>query len=191
MSLLEIIPCYIPIPIPVPVWIPVAPTKSADPISTFAKKMQYLLQMLLPLGLLFWTPRGKFSRLLLMIKGLDRSMRKLLSPRSIQLVKLNRRTVGEDILSNVNAYLAAYVMILVSSFLLLSLDSFSVTTNLSAAISCFNNIGPGLEAVGPACNYGGYSAFSKLVLSFDMLLGRLEIFPMLLIFRPQTWRRSA
>ncbi|MBQ5754876.1 MAG: TrkH family potassium uptake protein, partial [Oscillospiraceae bacterium] len=81
--------------------------------------------------------------------------------------------------------------ILVSSFLLLSLDSFSVTTNLSAAISCFNNIGPGLEAVGPACNYGGYSAFSKLVLSFDMLLGRLEIFPMLLIFRPQTWHRSA
>ena len=76
------------------------------------------------------------------------------------------------------------------SFLLISLDNFSVGTNFTAVLACFNNIGPGLEAVGPTCNFSAYSALSKLVLCFDMLAGRLEIFPILALFSRDTWRRA-
>ena len=90
-------------------------------------------------------------------------------------------------LQNTNAYLAAYVLAIILSFLLISVDGFSITTNLSAVFACFNNIGPGLEAVGPTCNFGGFSIFSKLVLILDMLAGRLEIFPILILFSRSTW----
>ena len=76
------------------------------------------------------------------------------------------------------------------SFLLLSLDVYNVETNLSAVLCCFNNIGPGLAAVGPTCNFAGFSAFSKLVLIMDMLAGRLEIFPILALFTRSTWRHQ-
>jgi len=75
------------------------------------------------------------------------------------------------------------------SFLVISLDGFSTGTNISAVVACFNNIGPGLEAVGPTCNYGAYSDVSKAVLIIDMLAGRLEIFPMLVLISRSTWRR--
>jgi trk system potassium uptake protein TrkH len=77
---------------------------------------------------------------------------------------------------------------MVISVILISLDGFSVTTNISAVFACFNNIGPGLEAVGPTCNFGGFSVLSKLVLILDMLAGRLEIFPILVLFARSTWR---
>ena len=98
--------------------------------------------------------------------------------------------VSEKILDNANAYLAAYVIIMFLSFLVISLDNFSTGTNFTAVLACFNNIGPGLEAVGPTCNFGGFSDLSKLVLSFDMLAGRLEIFPMLVLCSPSTWKRK-
>ena len=75
------------------------------------------------------------------------------------------------------------------SFLLISVDGFSVTTNISAVLACFNNIGPGLEAVGPSLSYASYGVFSKIVLILDMLAGRLEIFPILVLFAPATWKR--
>ena len=77
---------------------------------------------------------------------------------------------------------------MVISFLLISVDGFSITTNLSAVLACFNNIGPGFDAVGPTCNYSAYSAFSKIVLTWDMLAGRLEIFPMLILLSRSTWK---
>ena len=92
-------------------------------------------------------------------------------------------------LENTNAYLAAYALITLLSFLLISIDGFSTGTNLSAVFACFNNIGPGLEAVGPTCNFGAFSTFSKLVLIFDMLAGRLEIFPILVLASKSTWKR--
>ena len=97
--------------------------------------------------------------------------------------------VDENILDNTNAYLAAYAVILLFSFIIISLDNFSVTTNISAVLACFNNIGPGLDAVGPTCNFGGYSGLSKLVLAVDMLAGRLEIFPILVLLSGSTWKR--
>jgi len=82
------------------------------------------------------------------------------------------------------------VIILFVSFMIISLDNFSIGTNFTAVLACFNNIGPGLEAVGPTCNFSGYSTLSKLVLSFDMLAGRLEIFPMLVLLSKNTWIRK-
>ena len=132
----------------------------------------------------------KVARLLLVTKSLRRNIRKILYPRKVEMVRNNGEKVDESILTNTNTYLAAYVIIIFLSFLVISLDNFSVTTNFTAVLACFNNIGPGLEAVGPTCNFSAYSDLSKLVLSFDMLAGRLEIFPMLVLFSSSTWRRK-
>ena len=132
----------------------------------------------------------KVARLLLLVKSLMRNIGQVLKPRKVQMVRNNGAVVDEKILDTANAYLAAYVVILFVSFLVISLDNFSVTTNFTAVLACFNNIGPGLEAVGPTCNFSGYSVLSKIVLCFDMLAGRLEIFPMLVLFARSTWRRT-
>lgn len=129
----------------------------------------------------------KCGRALLVFKGLRRSVREIVHPGRVEAVRVNGRVMEEKVLANTNAYLAAYALIIVGSFLLISVDEFSVTTNLTAVLACFNNIGPGLEAVGPTCNFGGFSIFSKLVLILDMLAGRLEIFPILILFSRTTW----
>ena len=131
----------------------------------------------------------KVARLMLIFKSLRRNIRQTLNPKKVQVVRNNDAVVSEKVLENTNAYLAAYIIILFVSFALISLDGFSVTTNFTAVLSCFNNMGPGLEAVGPTCNYAGFGVFSKLVLCLDMLLGRLEIFPILVLFSRSTWKR--
>lgn len=130
----------------------------------------------------------KCGRALLVFKSLHRSVRKIVHPQKVQVVRVNGQTIEEKVLQNTNAYLAAYVLAVLLSFLLISVDGFSITTNLSAVLACFNNIGPGFEAVGPSCNFSAYSGFSKLVLIWDMLAGRLEIFPILILFSRSTWR---
>ena len=132
----------------------------------------------------------KVARLLLLLKGLRRNIRKMLHPRKVDVVRNNGAVVDEKILENTNAYLAAYVVIIFAVFLVISLDGFSVGTNFSAVLCTFNNIGPGLEAVGPTCNFSAFSDLSKLVLSFAMLAGRLEIFPILILFSRDTWRKK-
>lgn len=132
----------------------------------------------------------KMGRMLLILKNLRRNIRRLLSPRRVEVVRMNGNRIGEDVLNNVNTYLAAYCVIMVVSFLLISIDGLSVTTNFSAVVACFNNIGPGLDAVGPTCNFSVYSWFSKLILIFDMLAGRLEIFPILILLSKSTWRHK-
>ena len=130
----------------------------------------------------------KVGRLMLLVKGLRRNIRQMLNPRKVEVVRNNGRAVDEKVLDNTNAYLAAYVMIVFGVFAVISLDGFSTGTNFSAVLACFNNIGPGLEVVGPTCNYSAYSDLSKLVLSWAMLAGRLEIFPILVLFSRRTWR---
>ena len=132
----------------------------------------------------------KVARLLLLMKGLKRNIGQVLSPRRVDVVRNNGRAVDERVLANTNAYFAAYAIILFVSFVLVSLDDFSIATNLSAVMSCFNNMGPGFDAVGPTCNFGGFSVFSKIVLIIDMLAGRLEIFPILVLFSPGIWRNK-
>jgi len=131
----------------------------------------------------------KFARLLLLIKGMRRNISQVLRPRRVQVVRVNEKTVDEKIIANTNAYFATYVLIIVVSFLIVSLDEFSITTNFSAVLATLNNIGPGFDSVGPALNYSGFSVLSKIVLIFDMLAGRLEIFPILVLFFPSAWKR--
>ena len=131
----------------------------------------------------------KVSRVLLLFKILRRDIRQVLRPRKVETVTMNGRPVDAKILEQISAYLAVYVSIVAASFIFISLDGFSLTTNFSAVLSCFNNIGPGLDAVGPASNFGAYSDASKLVLIFDMLAGRLEIFPILCLFARSTWKQ--
>ena len=131
----------------------------------------------------------KVSRVLLLMKSIRRTIRKALHPRRVQPVYMDGRAVSEEICDNVNAYLAIYCVILVLSFAIISVDGFSIGTNFSAVASCFNNIGPGFELVGATQNFSIYSDLSKIILSLDMLLGRLEIFPLLLLLSPDTWSR--
>ena len=131
----------------------------------------------------------KVARLLLIFKSLRRNIHQVISPRKVELVRNNGSVVDQKILDNTNAYLAAYVIIIFAVFLIISLDGFSIGTNFSAVLCTFNNIGPGFEAVGPTCNFAGFSDLSKLVLSWGMLAGRLEIFPMLVLFSRHTWKK--
>lgn len=131
----------------------------------------------------------KVSRVLLLMKSIRRTIRKALHPRRVQPVYMDGRAVSEEVCDNVNAYLAIYCVILVLSFAIISVDGFSIGTNFSAVASCFNNIGPGFELVGATQNFSIYSDPSKIILSLDMLLGRLEIFPLLLLLSPDTWSR--
>lgn len=129
----------------------------------------------------------KCGRALLLIKSLRRNVRQILHPQKVQVVRVNGQMVTERVLDNTNAYLAAYAFIIVFSFIVISIDGFSPMTNFSAVLACFNNIGPGLESVGPTCSFGDYSLLSKLLLIVDMLAGRLEIFPILILFSRSTW----
>ena len=131
----------------------------------------------------------KVTRFLLLMKSLRRNIRQILNPRKVQVVRNNESVVSETVLDNTNAYLAAYFVILFALFLIISLDGFSIGTNFSAVLCTFNNVGPGFEAVGPMCNFSIYSDLSTFVLSIGMLAGRLEIFPILVLFSRSTWKR--
>lgn len=112
-------------------------------------------------------------------------------PRSVQKVHMDGRRISDTTVKTVLCYLAAYVLLVLLSILLISLDGFDMTTNTTAVMATFNNIGPGLNVVGPTGNFGDFSVFSKIVLMFDMLIGRLEIFPMLVLFAPGMWKFPA
>ena len=148
-----------------------------------------ILLMLMVVGACAGSTGGgiKVARILLLFKSLRRNIRQVLNPRKVQVVSNNGSAVSETVIANTNAYLAAYVIIIIVSYLLISLDGNSIGTNISAVLCCFNNIGPGMEAVGPMCNFGHLSDLSKLVLSIDMLAGRLEIFPILVLLSRNTW----
>ncbi len=150
-----------------------------------------LLMLLMVVGASAGSTGGglKCARVLLLFKSLGRNIRRVTHANRVEAVRNNGKPVSETVLDNTNAYLAAYVIIVVVSFLILSLDDQTVGTTLTAVLACFNNIGPGLEAVGPTCNFGFLSDLSKLTLIFDMLAGRLEIFPMLILFSKLTWKK--
>ncbi len=131
----------------------------------------------------------KCARVLLVLKVLRRNIQQVVNPQRVQVITNNGQRVSERVLDNTNGYLAAYVSIMLGSILLISMDGFSLTTNISAVIACLNNIGPGFEMVGATGNYSAFSPFSKLVLIFNMLAGRLEIFPILVLASASTWRR--
>ena len=129
----------------------------------------------------------KVSRAVMLFKMVGREIRHLLHPRSVNSVRFEGKQVDGATLKGVSSYFALYIICILAICLILSLEPFDLETNLSATLACFNNIGPGLAAVGPASNYAAYSPVSKLVLSLAMLLGRLEIYPLLLTLIPTSW----
>ena len=132
----------------------------------------------------------KISRIIIMIKTCSRSIKKLIHPKSVNVIRTNEKIVDMNTMHGVSVYVVMYMLIIMASLLLVSLDNFDTETNFTAVLSCVNNVGPGLGMVGPMGNYSEFSAMTKLVFCFDMLLGRLEIFPLFMVFSPLLWRRK-
>lgn len=151
-----------------------------------------LLVLLMVLGACAGSTGGgiKTARLIILFKSVRNEVWKMLHPRSVKLARMDGSILDEGTLYGVNAYMAVYCIIVAVSALLVSFDNFSFETNVTAVFACLNNIGPGLGLVGPMGNYSAFSDFSKLVLTANMLIGRLEIFPILALLMPTTWRRG-
>ncbi len=131
----------------------------------------------------------KVSRLLILGKTLGKELKQALHPQVVAPVRMDGKLLNHETIRTTNVFMAAYIFIFVASFLLISLNGYDMVTNFTSVAATLNNIGPGLNQVGPMMNFGGYSNPAKLVLIFDMLAGRLEIFPMLVLFMPDTWRK--
>jgi trk system potassium uptake protein TrkH len=132
----------------------------------------------------------KVSRWIIAVKSVSKELSTLIHPRTVKVIKFEGKPVEHSVLRSINTYIIAYALIYVASLLLVCLDNFDMTTNFTAVAATFNNIGPGLALVGPTRNFNLFSNLSKFVLMFDMLAGRLEVFPMLLLFAPRTWIRE-
>ncbi len=150
-----------------------------------------ILVMLMFMGACAGSTGGgiKVSRILILFKGVAKEIEMLIHPREIKKIKLDSHPVEHETVRSVNAYMVSYLLIYAISMLLISFDNCDFTTNFTSVVATLNNIGPGLEMVGPTQNFGFFSAGSKLVLIFDMLAGRLELVPMLLLFAPSTWKK--
>ncbi len=131
----------------------------------------------------------KVSRILILIKSWLRELKSTLHPKQVKPISMDGRTVEQEVVRSVHSYLVYYLGIFIISCLLLTFDDTDLVTTFSAVTATLNNIGPGLEMVGPTQNYAFFSDFSKLVMTFDMLAGRLELLPMLLLFSPSTWKK--
>ena len=131
----------------------------------------------------------KVSRLVILLKTIRRELHLYLHPQGVRAIKMDGKPVEQEVLRSTNVFVITYIILFAFSVLLLSFDEYDLVTNFTAVAATFNNIGPGLELVGPAANFAFLSNPSKLVLIFDMLAGRLELFPLLLLFVPETWRK--
>lgn len=131
----------------------------------------------------------KVSRVVLLLKGVRNEIRRAISPRSVRRVRMDGHFVEEDVIRSVNAFVVIYAVIFIVSLLVVSLDEKDLVTNFTAVAATINNIGPGLNVVGPAGNFSSFSDLSKFVIMFDMLAGRLELMPLLVLFAPSTWKK--
>lgn len=132
----------------------------------------------------------KVSRLMILLKTIKKELSLIIHPREIRKIRMDGHVVDHSTLRSANVFLVIYFVTMLTSVLLISIDEFDFTTNFTAVVSALNNIGPGLNLVGPTMNFSIFSPFSKLVLMFDMLAGRLELFPMMVLFMPATWKRK-
>lgn len=131
----------------------------------------------------------KVSRLIILFKTIKQEIASMIHPKVVKKITMDKHVVDDDIIRSTNAFFATYVGLFLISMLLISFNGFDLTTTFTSVLATLNNIGPGLSLVGPTCNYGFFSTFSKYVLIFDMLAGRLELFPMLLIFIPSIYKK--
>ena len=131
----------------------------------------------------------KVSRIIILFKGMSKELQTMVQPRQIKKIKMDSRIIDHETVRSVNVYMVAYLMIFAISLVLISFDNHDLITSFTAVTATINNIGPGLDLVGPTSNFGLFTMQSKIVLIFDMLAGRLELFPMLLLFTPATWKK--
>jgi trk system potassium uptake protein TrkH len=131
----------------------------------------------------------KVSRIMILVRGAFNEIGNMAHPRRVKRVTLDGHPIDPEVVRVASVYMVCYVLMFTASLLLLSFDDYDLITNFTAVTATFNNIGPGLEAVGPTGNFACFSIPSKLVLIFDMLAGRLELFPVLVLFSPATWRK--
>lgn len=131
----------------------------------------------------------KVSRMIILFKGMAKELQTMVQPRQIKKIKMDSRMIDHETVRSVNVYMVAYLMIFATSLVFISFDNHDLITNFTAVTAAINNIGPGLDLVGPTSNFGFFAMQSKIILIFDMLAGRLELFPMLLLFTPATWKK--
>ena len=131
----------------------------------------------------------KVSRMIILGKGVANEMKRTLHPKQVKKITMDGKVVEHEVVRGVNSYVFAYVLIYLVSMLIISLDCQDLVTNFTSVATTINNIGPGLGAVGPSGNFAEFSVLSKLTFIFNMLVGRLEVFPMLLLFAPTTWKK--
>ena len=150
-----------------------------------------ILMMLMVIGACGGSTGGgiKVSRFMILCKSIRQEIHKMLHPNAVTMVRMNGKKVGADTMRSINIYFSAYVFIIIVSVLLVSLDNFDFATSFSGVLTTINNVGPGISQVGPTDNFHAFSALSKIVFSFDMQFGRLEIFPYHLIQSPELWRK--
>ncbi len=130
----------------------------------------------------------KVSRFIILLKSVGKEVQTILHPRSIRKIHIDGKAVPHEVIRSTNVFIAIYFVLFMFSVLLISIDEHDFTTNFTAVLAAFNNIGPGLSDVGPSCNFGFFSPFSKIILMLDMLTGRLELFPMLILCAPISWK---
>ena len=164
-------------------------TTNYDLWPTFAKSILLLLMII---GASAGSTAGglKVSRVTLVFKNIFRSIKQIIRPRSVNVVRQEGEIVSERTLHATASYVSIYFIIVILSTLLIAIDGFNLETNLSAVLACINNIGPGFSTVGPTGNFAGFSYFSKILLTFNMLVGRLEIMPILILFSPTLWKKN-
>lgn len=152
---------------------------------------QVLLVLLMFVGACAGSTGGgmKVSRFIIYIKSSLKEMATLLHPNSVKKIKMDGKIIDHETIRSANIYLIIYVMLVAVSIIVVSLDGFDLVTTVTSVVATFNNIGPGLGAVGPAGNFHSLSILSKLILIFDMLTGRLEIFPIVILFFRDTWKK--
>ena len=132
----------------------------------------------------------KCSRVLILLRALRREVHRIIHPRSVEVVTLDGKVIPENTIQSVLAFVGCYLLVVLGGTLIISLDDFSFATSFSSALTCVSNVGPGLELVGPTGNFSSFSQLSKLVMSLCMIVGRLEIFPILILFSRSTWSRT-
>ncbi len=133
----------------------------------------------------------KVARVVILFKSGLREIRRAINPKTVKCIKLDGAVVENETVSTVNSYFGIYMVIIVASAILISFNNLDFTSTLVSVITCINNVGPGLNVVGPTCNFSSLSVLSKLVLVIDMLIGRLEIFPMIILLSPSAWKKNS
>ena len=164
---------------------------STTDFNTWPVFSKTILVMLMFVGACAGSTGGgiKVSRFVIMVKGVYKELMLYLHPNAVRKIKMDGKVVQHEVTRATNIFMIVYIIVFAFSVLLISIDNFSFTTNFTAIAATLNNIGPGLEAVGPTQNFAAFSGFSKIIMTFDMLAGRLELFPLLILFFPNTWKK--